>query len=91
MLHVLSAALLALVLGAAHSQQLYDEPLISDTPFLDTNQFNPSGEREREIFLFPRPQFHRNMIYGRTSFACGGVYNIFCCVRGSGKLAVKGN
>jgi hypothetical protein len=57
MLHVLSsAALLALVLSGAHSQQQQQQqkegdepptfPLISDTPFLDTNQFNPSGERE---------------------------------------------
>jgi hypothetical protein len=55
MLHVLSsAALLALLLAAAHShQQQSDEPpafpLISDSPFLDTNQFNPSGER---VFFF---------------------------------------
>jgi hypothetical protein len=93
MLHVLSsAALLALVLGGgAHSQQQQQQqqegdepptfPLISDTPFLDTNQFNPSGEREGGGGFFScsvppttRPQFHRNMRYGRPPllrFACG--------------------
>jgi len=50
MLHVLSAALLVL-LGATHSQQQQqnlqnnEAPfLLSDLPFLDTKQFDPSGE-----------------------------------------------
>jgi hypothetical protein len=74
MLHVLSsAALLALVLivSGAHSQQQQMEgdepptfPLISDTPFLDTDQFNPSGERES---FFSRVPFRQQPVRSFTA------------------------
>jgi hypothetical protein len=75
MLHVLSsAALLALVLGGAHSQQQQQEgdepptfPLISDTPFLDTNQFNPSGEREGGGGFFFRVPFRQQPVRSFTA------------------------